>query len=83
MLCLLTLLIGCSTQQPKPIIDIQTVTVTKDRYIPTPEYLTNPVEVVSKTDNMDTISLGAGLKMCIIRTKQANGQLKAISEIKP
>jgi len=80
MSCLLISLIACTTT---PLIKYEVVPVDKLVYISIPDSLTKPVDLITKPEIVDIIALGASLKMCIVRVNQANGQLKAISNIKP
>ena len=80
MSCLLISLIACTTP---PLIKYEVVPVDKLVYVSIPESLTKPVDLITKPEIVDIIALGTSLKMCIARVNQANGRLKAISNIKP
>lgn len=61
----------------------QVFEVEKDRYVPIDKELVKLVEIVYPPERVDAYALRAAYQMCTARTEQANGQLKAISEIEP
>jgi len=68
------------------IVEYETVEVVRDRFVPVPETLTRPVEIVELEDNggsrnADTLQLGAAYKMQKVRAEQCNGQLAEIATL--
>jgi hypothetical protein len=57
----------------------ETVEVVRDRYVPVPERMTAPVEIVDLSGNFDVFELGAAYKAQRIRALQCNGQLAEIA----
>lgn len=82
-LLLLTLSVaGCATT-PEPIYIYKTVEVVRDRYVPIPESLTQPVEIVELPEGFDVYQLGAAYKAAVVRLHQCNGFLTEIASIIP
>lgn len=73
------LLSGCAT--PEPIIQYETVTVYRDRYIKPPAGLTKPCELVELPAVVDTLALGAAFKAQAIRMKACNAQLQELAKL--
>jgi len=71
---------GCAGT-PEPIYVYETVEVVRDRYVPVPERMTAPVEIVELSGNFDVFELGAAYKAQRIRALQCNGQLAEIANI--
>lgn len=71
---------GCATTDDAPLY-CEPVIIEKDRYIPIPESLTRPVEIVDLPNDFDVYSLGAAYKSQRVRAQQCNGQLSEISKI--
>jgi hypothetical protein len=76
ILCPLILLNGCAT--PEPIVQFETVEVTRDRYVSIPDELTQHGELVELPETVDTLGLGAAYKMQRVRAQQCYGQLDEI-----
>lgn len=55
----------------------------RDRYVPIPESLTQPVEIVELPARFDVYQLGAAYKAQKIRAMQCNGLLAEIEAIQP
>lgn len=55
----------------------------KDRYVPIPESLTQPVEIIELREGFDVYELGAAYKAQKIRAIQCNGLLAEIASIIP
>ena len=84
-LFLIGLTTGCAPT--KYITEFETVEVVRDRFVPVPEELTRPVEIVELEDNgglrnADTLQLGAAYKAQKVRAQQCNGQLAEIKSLK-
>lgn len=77
--CLLILLTGCATE--RVVVEYETAEVFVDRYVPVPESLTKPVDIVDLPENPDTITLGSAYKTQKTRARQCNGQLEAIRNL--
>ena len=75
------LLAGCAGPQPEPIIEYRMVEIVRDRYIPVPEWMTAPVEIIELSVDFDLPELGAAYKAQRIRAQQCNGQLAKIAEL--
>ncbi|MHC4302247.1 MAG: hypothetical protein ACYS7Y_33730 [Planctomycetota bacterium] len=65
----------------------ETIEVVRDRFVPVPDALTEPVEIVELEDNgglrnADTLQLGAAFKAQKVRAQQCNGQLAEIKSLK-
>lgn len=73
---------GCSSLPPEPITVYETRTLYQDRYVPVPERMTTPVEVIELSPDFDLPELGAGYKACKVRVQQCNGQLAEIATLK-
>ena len=72
-------IVSCSAVEP--IYVYETKTLIQDRYVPIPEGLTKPVEVVELPENFDVYTLGAAYKAQKVRAMQCNGQLAEIANI--
>lgn len=72
---LMTSLLGCASD---PVIQYETITVYKDRYIPIPESLTNHGDLIELPEAVDVLALGVAYKMQKIRAAQCYGQLDEI-----
>ena len=83
MLLLLPLLsgTGCATTTPEPIYVYQTKELVVDRYVPVPERMTQPVEIVTLPAAFDVYTLGAAYKAQQVRASQCNGQLAEIARL--
>ena len=72
---------GCKTTEPVYVHTVSEVYV--DRYVPVPERMTAPVEVIELPDGFDVYQLGAAYRASVIRIQQCNGQLAEIAGITP
>jgi len=84
MLFLIGLTSGCASEQA--VTRYETVEVYRDRFVPVPEELTRPVEIVELPDNggyrnADTLQLGAAYRAQKVRARQCNGQLAEIATL--
>ena len=70
---------GCKTTEPHYCVP---VIVERDRYVPAPETLTTPVEIVELSESFDVYELGAAYNAQKVRAMQCNGQLAEIATIK-
>jgi len=85
ILCLIGSTLGCATTEY--VTEYETVEVIRDRFVPVPEELTRPVEIVELPDNggfrnADTLQLGAAYRAQKVRAAQCNGQLAEIKSLK-
>lgn len=71
---------GCAAT-PEPVYVYKTVELFKDRYVPVPERMTAPVEIVALSENFDVYELGAAYKAQQVRALQCNGQLAEIAAL--
>lgn len=70
---------GCATTEP--VYVYETVEVVKDRYVAIPAVMTQPVEIVSLTDDFDLIDLGVAYKLQRTRAMQCNMMLSEIASL--
>ena len=84
ILCLIGLTSGCASSEV--IVEYETIEVYRDRFVPIPLTLTNPVEIVELEDNggmrnADTLQLGAAYRAQKVRAEQCNGKLAEIARL--
>jgi len=73
---------GCAAT-PEPIYVHTVEEIYVDRYVPVPERMTQPVEIVELSRNFDVYELGAAYRAQKVRASQCNGQLAEIAGITP
>lgn len=71
---------GCAAP-PEIITEYKTVEVVRDRYVPLPESLTRPVEIIELSPDFDVFELGAAYKAQRVRFLQCQGKLAEIAEL--
>ena len=78
--CLSGLLVGCETT-PEVVYQERVRTVYQDRYVPVPDDLVEPVNIVKVPEQITTIDLIGMFQDQRTAARMCNGQLQAISTL--